>query len=155
MNLFLKTELDYQTQSLALYYYLKAKVKEIKRNIKHLRAKLEEETDIKAVPYDKITRGTSVTFVNASALSPTKLKLLEKEAELQKNEEMLELLNKQHKYEEAYKQLKRKDQEFIYALFFKGLSVKEIAEEFKMNEKYVYRKIKIIIKVMTGVEEDD
>lgn len=155
MNFLPKNEFEFHLNTMATYYFAKAKKREVSREMKRLEKQVEQETGVKAIPYDKITSGTSVTYNNKSVLSNVQNKLLELEAENKKYEETISFINSKHKYEQAYNTLKEEDRKFIYSVFYKGLSVKETAQELGMNERYVYRKIKKIISEMIGVEEDD
>lgn len=155
MNFLPKNEFEYHLSALATYYFAKAKKREDTRRMKRLEKQVEEEIGVKAVPYDKITSGTSVTYNNKSALSKAQNELLELEAEIKRYEEIIRFIDAKYKYEQSFNLLNEEDKKFLYSVFYKGLSVKETAEVLGMNERYVYRKIKRVISEMIGVEEDE
>ena len=70
-------------------------------------------------------------------------------------EDIVKFFDKKYNYDLAFNMLDKNEKKFIYAVFFKGLSVAETAAELDMNERYIYRKIKKIISEMTGVNENE
>ena len=155
MNFLPKNEYEFHVYTLGSYYYAKAQLRETRCKIKKLEKKIEEETGIKAVSYDKITAGTSVLFSNKPALSRYQTELLELECDLNRYEDIVKFFDKKYNYDLAFNMLDKNEKKFIYAVFFKGLSVAETAAELDMNERYIYRKIKKIISEMTGVNENE
>lgn len=153
MNLVPKNEFELQFHILAIYYYARAQKKELERELAEIDKKIENEALVRSKAFDSITAGVSATFNTKSVLTHYRNERLSIEADMERYDDILRSLDKRWKISECYSLLSDDDKKYIYAVFIRGMTIKDAAEELEMNEKYLYRKIKKVISEMMGVEE--